>query len=130
LACAGCNELIDIGRFTTGDGGVTHDGGGMDGGAMDGGAMDGGGGDSGSVDGGPDACEAREWYADVDEDGHGDPASIMTGCAAPPGHVASAGDCDDGDAALHPGADETCDAIDQDCDGAIDEGLIGPVGAP
>jgi hypothetical protein len=29
-------------------------------------------------------------------------------------------DCDDGDAAVHPGAAETCDEVDQDCDGTVD----------
>ncbi len=30
-------------------------------------------------------------------------------------------DCDDGDDAIHPGADEVCDdGVDNDCDGAID----------
>ena len=30
-------------------------------------------------------------------------------------------DCDDGSAAVHPDADELCDGIDNNCDGAIDE---------
>ncbi len=38
------------------------------------------------------------------------------------GWTACAADCDDGDAAAHPGAAETCDGADQDCDGTVDEG--------
>ncbi len=30
-------------------------------------------------------------------------------------------DCDDGDPAIHPGADELCDGEDDDCDGTVDE---------
>jgi hypothetical protein len=30
-------------------------------------------------------------------------------------------DCDDGDVAVFPGAVEVCDAVDQDCDGLVDE---------
>lgn len=30
-------------------------------------------------------------------------------------------DCDDGDAQVHPGADERCNEADDDCDGAVDE---------
>jgi hypothetical protein len=32
-------------------------------------------------------------------------------------------DCDDGDAQVRPGGNETCDGTDQDCDGVIDDGF-------
>lgn len=32
-------------------------------------------------------------------------------------------DCNDGDAAVYPGASETCDGVDNTCDGVIDEGF-------
>lgn len=31
-------------------------------------------------------------------------------------------DCDDGDAAVHPGAAEACNLVDDDCDGVADQG--------
>src|SRR5688572_28111785 len=36
------------------------------------------------------------------------------------GHPAS-DDCDDANASVHPRADELCNEVDDDCDGAIDE---------
>lgn len=32
------------------------------------------------------------------------------------------GDCDDEDASVHPGVAETCDGVDNDCDGSVDAG--------
>ncbi len=65
------------------------------------------------------------WYQDADGDGYGDAAVSTTGCEAPSGFVAVTGtdstDCDDGDAAVNPGATEVCDSLDNDCDGDIDD---------
>jgi hypothetical protein len=38
------------------------------------------------------------------------------------GVTSCGGDCDDTNADVHPGAVETCDGLDGDCDGTIDEG--------
>jgi hypothetical protein len=39
------------------------------------------------------------------------------------GYAPCSGDCDDGETNVHPGAVETCDLRDDDCDGTIDEGF-------
>ena len=39
------------------------------------------------------------------------------------GWTVEAGDCDDGEAQIYPGAAETCNGLDDDCDGAIDDGV-------
>jgi hypothetical protein len=64
------------------------------------------------------------FYADDDGDGFGDPASSVDECAAPGGYVADASDCDDGASGVYPGAPETCDDVDEDCDTVLDEGAV------
>jgi len=67
---------------------------------------------------------ATPWYEDMDGDGWGNSAVVQEqhpDCAQPSGYVASAGDCDESDATVNPGADEYCDGTDNDCDGGVDE---------
>jgi hypothetical protein len=64
---------------------------------------------------------APTWYLDNDGDGHGTWRGAFIGCNALPGYVATAGDCDDGDAEIHPLASEVYyNGIDEDCDGRSD----------
>ena len=63
------------------------------------------------------------WYSDADGDGYGNPALSTSACAAPRGYVANGLDCDDADDEVHPGAAETCDDVDDDCDGVVDDAV-------
>lgn len=63
------------------------------------------------------------FYADADGDGYGDPEVTTIACDAPEGYVLDNSDCDDTNAAVHPGALEICNEIDDNCDGGVDEGL-------
>ncbi len=68
---------------------------------------------------------ATVWFEDVDGDGHGDPASSVTQCETPSGYVLSNLDCDDSNPDIRPEAVETCDGVDEDCDGVADNGAPG-----
>lgn len=61
-------------------------------------------------------------YADRDRDGFGDPATSFYGCAsdAPRDYVSNSSDCNDLVSEISPAAQEICDQLDNDCDGAID----------
>jgi len=68
-----------------------------------------------------DAVDAPTWFEDADGDGFGDPAVVLVGCEGPQGFVLDGTDCDDGDADVHPDAEEICNGIDDDCDATTDE---------
>jgi hypothetical protein len=74
-------------------------------------------------DGAVDEDLLKDFYADSDGDGYGDPASVVQECSAPSGYVEDKQDCNDEDATVFPGAEEVCDGKDNDCDGSIDPGL-------
>jgi hypothetical protein len=67
------------------------------------------------------------FYRDADGDGYGNPAQRIVSCkpVAPPGYVEQAGDCDDSNAAVHPGAAEVlCNQRDENCNGMGDDAVI------
>ncbi len=74
----------------------------------------------GSVD---EGLPMQNYYRDADGDGYGNPYNRRWRCMAPSGYVDNNEDCNDSNAAIHPGASEICDEKDNDCDGQVDEGI-------
>ncbi len=70
-----------------------------------------------------DEGETTTFYADADNDGYGNAAVAIQACSQHPGYSANSTDCNDTQAAVYPGAAETCNGIDDNCNGQIDEGL-------
>ncbi|MBX2799450.1 MAG: putative metal-binding motif-containing protein [Myxococcales bacterium] len=68
-------------------------------------------------------CELQEGYfADLDADGHGDPAAPVRGCDGATGVSLLPTDCDDARSDVSPDEEEVCgDGADNDCDGEVDE---------
>jgi hypothetical protein len=65
--------------------------------------------------------DGTTWYPDDDGDGFGDPDRAFEACSEPSGFVEVAGDCDDTAFEVNPVRAETCNDVDDDCDGAVDE---------
>ena len=63
-----------------------------------------------------------DFYTDADNDNYG-VGSAQRFCDEPANFATVAGDCNDGNAAINPGAGEVCDAgnTDEDCDGFVDD---------
>lgn len=73
---------------------------------------------SGTID--DNATNAYTWYADYDNDDFGDPNFTQISCIQPFDHISAAGDCNDSDATINPAAFETCNSVDDNCDGFVD----------
>lgn len=68
-----------------------------------------------------EAADKTYYYFDADDDGYGTSDSKFL--TSPEGNYRATkkGDCDDSDPNVHPGAEDICDGIDNNCDGEIDE---------
>lgn len=61
------------------------------------------------------------WYVDSDGDGYGAVGQEVRSCGPVPGSASNDGDCNDFDASVHPGAEDTpYDGADSDCAGDSD----------
>src|SRR5262249_16818932 len=71
-----------------------------------------------------DAVDAVAFHPDADGDRAGDVTTTVHACWSSAGLVTDAGDCDDTDGGVHPGALELCDGVDEDCDGLVDDDAL------
>lgn len=74
-------------------------------------------------DGGTDEGVSVTYFRDSDNDGFGTSGATTKDCSVPTGYTSISGDCDDSVPTIHPGAIETCNYRDDDCDGSTDEGV-------
>ena len=69
-----------------------------------------------------DESVLKTFYKDNDGDGYGSVTSQIA-CTAPTGYTLNAGDCNDFNKLIYPGATEICNDLDDDCNGVADDGL-------
>jgi hypothetical protein len=70
--------------------------------------------------------DGEAWWPDADGDGFGAEGAEALACEPPDEGVDQGGDCDDADPDISPDERESCNGVDDDCDGAVDEaGAIG-----
>ncbi|WP_225411722.1 putative metal-binding motif-containing protein [Stigmatella hybrida] len=78
-------------------------------------------------DGDTDEGVATNWYPDQDGDTFGDlSAAPLVRCTQPAKHVQDHSDCLDSNPNVYPRqnfTETTCDEVDDDCDGTVDEGF-------
>ncbi len=88
--------------------------------------------------GAPELCNAQDdncnvtidenlginWYADNDGDGFGSNNLVVNQCAPIPGFLLTGGDCNDLSPNINPLISETCNNLDDDCNGQIDDGVL------
>ena len=73
----------------------------------------------GTDDSGAPDCTPVDYYLDADHDGFG--AGDLLSACDPVDAADVDGDCDDGNADMHPGAMDGCNGVDDDCDLDFDE---------
>lgn len=66
----------------------------------------------------------KRYYPDADGDGFGAFIGFIESIEPVVGYVSNKKDCDDNNDSIFPGAVEAFDSVDNDCDGAIDEGFV------
>lgn len=77
-----------------------------------------------------DGAPTATLYGDADGDHYGVEAYTVESCGDVPGFAKSKGDCDDDDAAVHPGVvDLFCDGVDPGCNGEMGAVSFDPDGA-
>lgn len=82
---------------------------------------------SGEID---EGLNRTAFYRDEDGDGYGRDDVSLQACIAPRGYVSQGSDCDDFTPARRPGLSESCNGIDDDCDGLTDEAPLNDVFNP